>query len=238
LKENAWFHPLNLWSAKLVSSLCSYNFDLYHYKEGAGEGDNNKTGGVQALAGATKEQAAAAAANGLDRADNAAADANANNAPLPDDADEPKPDTGDLRAVDDAMEVEPNADGTATAEGEGLDGDDKKEAGEGEGEGEEDTADPNAGKTAEERGAAKKRKKGANVDESKAKGKPKGAGAGAAGANEDGDDAEAAENPGEKAEGEMVPGGRADIGEETRVTLQMLEDASLVGLYKLNAVDP
>jgi hypothetical protein len=122
--------------------------------------------------------------------------------------------------------VEPGSDGTATAEGEGADGDDE-ERGDGAADA-EDTPDPNAGKTAEERGAARRRKKGAAVDEAKAKAngkKPPGAGSGTAGAVEDGaEDAGTGEGT---EEAEMVPGGRAEVGEETRVTLQTLEEATL-----------
>ena len=134
------------------------------------------------------------------------------------------------------MEIDAD-DGTATGAGEGVDGDGDDEDGKDEegnkGPGEDDEVDPNAGKTAEERSAARRRKKGAATDESKPKEKKKGAGAGAGvagAADEDGadDDADGAENAGDDdAEGDLVPGGRADIGEETRVTLQMLEDTTL-----------
>ena len=72
--------------------------------EGAGEGDADA--GVQALAGATKEQAAQAAAQGLDRANNAAGDGDDD--PMEDVEQPPKepeellPDLGTVRAVDDA----------------------------------------------------------------------------------------------------------------------------------------
>jgi hypothetical protein len=112
--------------------------------------------------------------------------------------------------------------GAGTADGQGKDGEglDGEEGGGKEGEekdGEEDKPDPNAGKTAEERGAAKNRKKGKATDDSKPK--PKG-GAGGANAAEGAEDADDAAAAAEQEEEEVVPGGQADIGEETRVNLQ------------------
>ena len=140
---------------------------------------------MQALAGATKEQAAQAAAQGLDRANNAAGDGDDD--PMEDVEQPPKepeellPDLGTVRAVDDATEMEAPE---GTRDGQGKDGDADK-AGDGEGdareEGDEDVEDPNKGKTAEERGAARARRKGASTDESKPKPRDKKSKAGGAG---------------------------------------------------------
>ena len=199
--------------------------------EGAGEGDADA--GVQALAGATKEQAAQAAAQGLDRANNAAGDGDDD--PMEDVEQPPKepeellPDLGTVRAVDDATEMEALE---GTRDGQGKDGDADK-AGEGEGdareEGDEDVEDPNKGKTAEERGAARARRKGASTDESKPKPRDKKSKAGGAGGDAgalDGDEDEGLGH-GDDGDEELVPGGRAELGEETVVALKMLEDATL-----------
>ena len=140
------------------------------------------------------------------------------------------PDLGTVRAVDDAIETEAPE---GTRDGQGRDGD-ADAAGDGEGdarkEGDEDVEDPNKGKTAEERGAARARRKGASTDESK-KPKPrdkksKAGGAGGDAGALDGDEDES-RGHGDDGDEELVPGGRAELGEETVVALKMLEDATL-----------
>ena len=189
--------------------------------EGAGEGDG---GGVQALAGATKEQAAAAAASGLDRSRNADAE-NENDGENDDDptAPRPDPDRAAPRESTEAMDLDQTNAGD-DAHSDRDDADDSIPDAE-----MDDAPDPNAGKSGEERGAARARRKGKNTDERKPR---SGAGAGAGVADDKtlgdadaaADDATAAED----AAPELAFGGRGALGDETVVALKSLvEDVSL-----------
>jgi midasin len=200
-----------------------YEFERDAKESGGAAGDEDeahgegKGGGVQALAGATKEQAAAAAANGLDRSQNPAGEGVENEnaepiAPVADDSDAHSDDKNQKELPQELPENRNEMDvDTATATDD-VDDDSP-----------DDIQDPNKGKSLEERGAAKARRKGKATDDKKPKNLKESLGAGV-GITEDVPGDEGAD--GEIDENDAF-GGRGELGEETVVTLKALEDVSL-----------